>query len=142
MAAITVSTGIVNSDPSMGMGLRLPPASNSPRDMRTHSIAWTLPAFSMMLFGATRVCIFTPSFSASAISSSYAGISSFSRRYSTKTSLAPILRADLAASIATFPPPITATFPSTFTAFPRFRLRRKVMPSRTPSAPSPGIPSI
>ena len=55
---------------------------------------------------------------------------------------APTLVAFLATSIATLPPPITTTFPLSFTSSPKFTSRTNFTPGITPSASSPEIPNF
>ncbi len=65
MAMTTVSTSILNSDPSMGMGRLRPESSGSPSRIRMHSICLTKPRSSPMnLTGLVRSLKMTPSSSA------------------------------------------------------------------------------
>ncbi|MBA7710475.1 hypothetical protein ES703_119418 [subsurface metagenome] len=75
-ATMAVSASTRNSDPSMGIGRRRPLLSGSPNLMRMHSTPVILPFWPIILTGATRYSISTPSSCASATSSGLAGISS------------------------------------------------------------------
>ncbi len=82
-----------------------------------------------------------PSASVAAISVEWAGISALVLLYNMNASL-PILADTLTESIATSPPPITATrFPSA-TSLSRFTSLRNSTPGMTPSRSSPGIASF
>ena len=145
MAAMTASTFKVNSEPSTGTGLLRPLESKSPRFIRWQVMELTFPLLPSIFRGATRYSILIPSSSAALISSSAAGISCLRRRYNIVT-LAPRRNATRAASIAEFPPPITATFlPKE--SFPLNHLSSLALKSRKNSTPpntffksSPGTP--
>ncbi len=79
IAAITESTSISFSEPGTGSGLRRPLASGAPSCMVTLRMFIRLPE-AEKLTGAVRKRIFTPSSSASCISSGLAGISALPRR--------------------------------------------------------------
>ena len=158
MDIITVSTSRTNSEPSTGTGRRLPFSSGSPSSIFMHFMPVTKPFFSFrgllsslkprisMGFERRRKSI--PSSSACSTSSFRAGSSSIERRYTIYTFSAPRRNAVLAASIATFPPPTTATFPpfiigvseSSRYAFIRLLLVRNSFAEYTPLSDSPGIP--
>ncbi len=142
MAGITASHGTMNSEPLISMGRRRPLASGSPSSIRVHSIPVTLPFSPMTRFGATRNSIRTPSSNASSISSGDAGISARDLRYRMKTSFDPVLIAVRTASIATLPPPITATLSPRYTFSPKFIRWRKSTPWITPCRSSPGTFSL
>ena len=123
MAAIMEVQLSVNSEPSIGTGLRRPEASGSPSCIFMHLRARPSPLFSAAS-GAVRYWISTPSARASSISKSLAGISALVLRYR-MMALEPSRTAVRAASIAVFPPPTikvlvprstfwpSATFPKT-----------------------------
>ena len=103
---------------SVSTGLRRPDVSYSPRRVLTTSSAFTLPLASpMMRCGADRNTMRAPSFSAASVSSSIAGMSLRSRRYTTITS-APLRNAVRAESMAALPPPMTTTLRPRFTESP------------------------
>ncbi len=80
MAAMIQSASTTNSEPRTGLGLRRPLASGSPSSMRRHSRPAARPSLTTTRVGATRKSILTPSWSASSISISLAGISLRVRR--------------------------------------------------------------
>ena len=141
-AAITVSTEVVNSEPSIGMGRGRPLASGSPSFIFTHSILASLPFSGKKRVGVVRNSIGIPSSSTAAVSSAEAGISLRERRYTIFTSSVPRRFAVLAQSTAVFPPPITAVFFPTSTFSPRFTARRNLIPSITPGSSSPSTLSL
>ena len=142
IAMITVSTSMVNSEPSIGTGRLRPLSSGSPSSIRMHSMPVTFPFWERTLTGFTSILIAMPSTSASSTSVLSAGISVRERRYTMATSLAPMRLATLAASIAALPPPITATRFPILTFSPEFARCRKLRAFSTPSASSPGIPIV
>src|SRR5699024_6843678 len=108
-AIITVSTSNSNSEPSIVTGLLLPDSSASPSSILIHLIPLTQPSsFPHISAALVNSSKFIPSALACSTSSALAGISSSDLLYTVHTS-APNLKAVLAASIATFPPPTTAT---------------------------------
>ena len=54
MAAITVSTCMVNSEFSIGFGFRLPELSGSPKAILMHSMEATVPFWAVNFSGAAR----------------------------------------------------------------------------------------
>jgi len=80
MAAITVSTLRVNSEPGMATGRLRPLESKSPSFWRRHSTPVTRPLEPTTRSGAMRYSILMPSCSAARISSAAAGMSSRRRR--------------------------------------------------------------
>ncbi len=141
IAGITVSTSILNSEPFIGIGLALPLSSGFPSFILMHSIPTTLPFFPIILTGWTRKFISMPSFNVSSISDSCAGISFLVLLYKIKA-LLPKRWATLTASIATSPPPMTATFLPIFAFLPRLTYLRNSTPGITPFKSSPLMASF
>jgi len=79
-ASITVSTGIVNSDPFIGTGRGRPLSSVSPSSIFTHSIPESRPFSARNRVGIVRKSMVIPSCSISDTSADEAGISSRERR--------------------------------------------------------------
>ena len=108
-AIMTQSTSISYSLPSTGMGRRRPEASGSPSSIFWQFMAHTLNLSSpFMERGVVSRQNSMPSSFACSTSSRLAGSSLSLRRYTILTS-APSLLAQRAASMATLPPPTTAT---------------------------------
>ena len=81
IAAMMTSASMVTSEPGMGVADRRPDASGSPRRISTQRSPETAPsALPRTSSGATSSRKATPSFSASAASTWWAGISSRERR--------------------------------------------------------------
>ena len=77
IAGTTISHSRKNSLPSIGIGLLLPDSSGSPNCILINSIPTTFPSFPTIFVGLVKYINFTPSSSASSISSIFAGISLF-----------------------------------------------------------------
>ena len=111
IAIIHRSTSIIYSDPGIAIGLLRPDASGSPNSIFKTSIALTKPSSSPMIFvGFLKKWNSTPSSTACSYSSRRAGISFSLLRYTIMDFSAPSRNAVRALSIATLPPPNTATF--------------------------------
>ena len=109
-AMIMVSTSSSNSLPSLTMGRRRPEASGSPSSISTQVMPFTQPFSSPRTStGLVSVLKMMPSSSACSTSSLRAGSSAMPRRYTMYTCSAPRRLAQRAASMATLPPPTTAT---------------------------------
>ena len=137
MAPKIASASMTNSEPSTGMGLRLPLASGSPSSIFRHCTPTALPSLTTTSWGAVRKLNLTPSSSAASTSHWLAGNSLRVRRYSRLTSSKPTRRAVLVTSMATLPPPITIALPLVIgNSSPRFASFKRWIPSKTPSASS------
>ena len=143
------STSSTNSLPSFTTGRRRPLASGSPSSISTQRMPHTLPSASPSTStGFERVLKMIPSSTACSTSSLRAGSSFMLRRYTMYTFSAPNRLAQRAASMATLPPPTTATFlacwmgvfaPSLY-AFIRLMRVRNSLAEYTPFRLSPGMP--
>ena len=138
IAAIRVSNTSVNSLPLTGTGLCRPLSSGSPSFILIQ-VTFNLLLCLSILVGVTRYLMSIPSSSACSISAGSAGISVRVRRYRILTFWAPRRVAVRAASMATLPPPTTATFFPRDGLSPRLTSRRNVAPSITPGLSSPSI---
>ena len=145
MARRTRSHGIVNSVPGAGSGRRRPDASGAPGCIRMNSTPVTLPVVSSVMtrIGPAWKIAVTPSSMASWTSSA-AGMSFMSRRYTSVTSPAPWRTDVREQSIDVNPPPMTTTRLPAWSGYgrPSVAVRRYSRPSMTPSASSLGMPSL